>query len=257
LSFNIFKNTEKPKIKEKIDADNENEEWNTKKNYRVLKTYKGIKVGTILPISKRKIKTIIQHKNGKTQFEIEEYWFNADNIIKYEYNDEINEKLTDKLRGFNEESLKQQFLNGKIEYNNYLSKCNYYNFELPSKDEIHMYVSKYMNINDMFFHSCLYNFLDIIKTINLNKVSNLFLNMSLDNIIKNGNLELLKDVLKQDVDLNDEISNPLSSAVLYKQYDIVKYLLEIGAEIFEHVMYINTSSEIKDLLKKYYDKQND
>ena len=37
----IFKNTEKPKIKEKIDADNENEEWNTKKNYRVLKTYKG------------------------------------------------------------------------------------------------------------------------------------------------------------------------------------------------------------------------
>ena len=49
------------------------------------------------------------------------------------YKDFINEKISDKLSGFNEEELRIQFINGKIDIEKYLYNCDKYNFKIDTE----------------------------------------------------------------------------------------------------------------------------
>ena len=60
------------------------------------------------------------------------------------YNDFINEKLSDKLSGFNEEKLKQQYFSGNISIELYYERCKENNIIPFTSDEI---VKQYLNGN--------------------------------------------------------------------------------------------------------------
>ena len=68
------------------------------------------------------------------------------------YNEFLNEKLSDKLSGFNEEDLKQQFLNGVIKIEKFFEIIHQYNIPRPSNDEIKQ------AIDNLFYNGKIVNF---------------------------------------------------------------------------------------------------
>jgi hypothetical protein len=71
---------------------NIDDEWISNKDYRLIKEYKNVKVGDVMPKSGWKVLSIIQYKNSKNiQFEFKNGYYNADMVIKYEF--EKNENV--------------------------------------------------------------------------------------------------------------------------------------------------------------------
>jgi len=59
--------------------------WNTKKDYRGVSNYKGVKVGDKLPKTKSEVIDIVQFKRGNAQFQTADGWFDADTVVAYEF----------------------------------------------------------------------------------------------------------------------------------------------------------------------------
>lgn len=232
------------------------------------------------------------------------------------YNEYINEKLTDKLSGFDEHELFNQYLDKKIniykfvdmyrQYNlnypnekivkqyvmdgkipsyeyDYLCKTIHFNFlsnvemkklfdenkidilrynnyckvnnlDLPSKDEIFKHLSK-LDPNTMLINSIITNNLDGVKLalskyaeLNVNTLSyindidilkyldehniNIFTNdIIFKESINNGNIEIFKYMLDKYNIQNAEKDHLINKCILHKQYDILKILLEYGANV--------------------------
>lgn len=330
------------------------------------------------------------------------------------YNDFLNEKLSDKLSGFDEKSLEQQYLDGKIDFfkyikicfennikipedyisneinknlyniNRYLKLCDEYDYNLPSinllnkaydKYQIDLFeyieistryydiipdiefvknemnkitwssiknykIDKYIllnksygynfNLSDILKNRLLSNdmtlceyikycYINKIKMLNDNELNIFMKKISIDDLnqslkiaieynnesllkllinngaeidymdyylypIKNDNLELLKylnskvsnvdynnillnaihynkiNIVSYALDNGADISylkNELKNMILMDQYEMIKYALDNGAEINKYMLNISRSENVKNLLKKYYDKQND
>lgn len=58
----------------------------------------------------------------------------------FKYKQFLNEKISDKLSGFNQKQLKNQLMNNKIDLDKYLHLCNKYSIELPNDEEIKEYL---------------------------------------------------------------------------------------------------------------------
>ena len=239
------------------------------------------------------------------------------------YNEYIAEKLSDKLSGFNEEELKQQLLDDKIDIFKYIKICDEYKLPYPSKDELKKsfkYYStevvlrksirenfadgvKYALEQEEIDDDTLYDILmikyrktvkDEIKIILINKCKD---NDYLKNkIIKEitlfydifelliENYDFTKDdlnkilikvskksyfysgidircVIKKGADIHYNNDEALYNAVKYNISDNVETLLKLGAiitdEIYQHIKEKKSSNKMKDLIQKYYDKQND
>lgn len=175
------------------------------------------------------------------------------------YNEFLNEKLTDNLKGFDADEIRNQFLNDEIEYkkyiqickkNNikinvedfkqkflsgevdidiYINLCKDYNYELPSSDIIHTLIKNSSNFQIMLFYACKYNFIDLIEY-----------------SIKNG------------ADINWETNSYIVQIIKNNNIDALKLMIDNGAKIStEIIQYAKRWSynEIADFLQNYYDNQ--
>lgn len=138
------------------------------------------------------------------------------------YNEFLNEKLTDTLRGFDEEGLKQQLIDNKIDIFKYLQFCEKYNLEYPSNEELINYFKDY-------------TFDKIIKT-----------------LISIGNKELIKYYIDDGNDINAHSSYALRIAVNKNDIKIVKFLIDNNAEITQTVVE-NAIDKDNDLSKYLID----
>jgi hypothetical protein len=210
-------------------------------------------------------------------------------IIKY--NDFLNEKLSDKLSGFNEEGLKQQFLKGKINLDNYFNICRKYNLEFPTQEEIFKKLksSRYTPIN-LFVKSSEYGCLkgiklaiekgfnlkdhlkrvlhdavshdynDIIKFIFDNyNIPTVDLNFSFQLLVNHENIEILKYFINKKIKIDEHTLKHTLYDASTNTYniEIVKLLISMGAKVYEYIIDECYDVDIKELLQKYYDKQND
>jgi len=83
---NDIKKIKKDRLKTKL-YNYDDDEWTNNENYRLIKSYKDVSVGDILPKSKKVVVRIFQYKDSKNiQFETNDKLFNhADTVIKYEF----------------------------------------------------------------------------------------------------------------------------------------------------------------------------
>lgn len=121
------------------------------------------------------------------------------------YNDFLNEKLSDKLSGFDSDEITNRFLTGKLDIYVYLNVCRINKLKFPSTDELIKYFNTYGKLNNGL------NFM---------------------NIIKFNNIDLIKYFVKKH-DFNVNINNgyPLKYAIIYNDLEIIEYLVEHGANI--------------------------
>jgi ankyrin repeat protein len=197
------------------------------------------------------------------------------------YNKYVTEKLSDKLSGFNEEELKKQFFNGKIDIKKYLEICKENNIKI-NKDEIkNWYLNDYINQYN-FLKICekykfdifldddvLYTF-DNFYILNLLEISIKFGslkglkyviengecdidindNQILKTAISNNNLDIVKYAIEeQNVDPNLNNNYPLRIAIINKNFEIVKYLIKHGAKINEDSIILANSINDKQIIE--------
>lgn len=211
------------------------------------------------------------------------------NLLKKYYNSNINEKLSDKLSGFNKQEIEQQFLNNKIGYTKYKEICENYNVDLLPNEIIFETIKKYnKNILDYCLYSeYIYGIKKIFDSLNKEEKERvLYLGTNYENldIIKlaiNGGVdvhysgdyalltstttknsfEIVKFLVEHGANIHIFNENPLYNAVSYfEQYDTVKYLLEQGAIVTNRTLRVSETNEnkkITNLVKKYYKLQHD
>jgi ankyrin repeat protein len=260
---------------------------------------------------------------------------NVDVLLPYKINKEFQspmyknnlfEKLSDKLSGFNADDLKKQYENGKINIFKYLSLCEKHNIDIDFESVILSEMKNYnldvilkFSIEYNFFHGVKYalesgrtredidnilieaieneNNLKIIKylidlgasikssenEICISLIENnfgileYFLNnytFSKSNLNKmllklcgsfSEKLNKIKLLVEKGADINykyEKYQYPLHNSLIFNSFETVKYLLEHGAIVKKELINLaetryNTPKEIVDLLKKYYEKQND
>lgn len=153
-----------------------------------------------------------------------------------------------------ENIIKPYVLNGNLKINDYIE---YYNSLTP--DEMYQALSNYKQnlfdvYNDMLIYASEYNFLDLFKKSFKFKVDIYALNVALFNAIENSNFEMVKYLVDYGVNVNsyNALNSMLYYAIIKKNYDIVNCLLENDAKIYYSDLLLDTTDEIKELLKKYY-----
>jgi RNA binding exosome subunit len=97
--------------------------------------------------------------------------------------------------------------------------------------------------------------LELLKYLN-SKVSNVDYNNILLNAIHYNKINIVSYALDNGADIS-YLKNELKDMILMDQYEMIKYALDNGAEINKYMINISRSENVKNLLKKYYDKQND
>lgn len=190
------------------------------------------------------------------------------NMIK-KYIEFLNEKLTDNLKGFDEQGLKQQFTNGEIDIEKYLQLCNKYNIEI-SGDEIlkEYYLDNNFSIRKYLYLAQKYNY-----KLPENELINEFKNKK---ITTETYLDLSKIYLNKvpsDIEfkqmlLNDEINvyEYLQFARLYKiktsltDIELKQYYLDNNITIQEYIdcstNFDNKPILTSDELKQEYINKN-
>ena len=91
------------------------------------------------------------------------------------------------------------------------------------------------DINDIFYRICSYNKLEMAKWyLNLNQDINIE-DYSIDSVIANENLEMIKWItsIKPNLINEEKIQNLLSGAFRYSNIDIIKYLLDYSKDYFD------------------------
>lgn len=170
------------------------------------------------------------------------------------YNKFINEKLTDNLKGFNEEGLKQQFINKEIGYNTYIDLCKEYNFKLPSNEILLQFVNNQTSLIHKFALAAQFNLIDKVKELlKTEKITDNISNFAFKCLGKHKNLKTIKLLIDNGADNFDSL---LINAIFYKNIELIKQLLEYGFIVKEKMLNSSTK-EINVLLQKYYDKQHD
>jgi ankyrin repeat protein len=138
------------------------------------------------------------------------------------YNEYINEKLSDKLSGFNKKGIDQQLINQQISLEKYTEICAE-NELIPSLNAIHDYLyEKYKNNpNELLSDASKYDFLDLVKI-----------------------------AINNNADVNYANSNPIYNSIKYNNADIFKYLIEQGAKVdspYAENYFANTAIERNNL----------
>lgn len=196
------------------------------------------------------------------------------------YSEYINEKLSDKLVGFDENDLKQQlidckisidkylficidnnikpskdiikkmFIDDKIDIDDYLKYCKKYDLDYPTNEEMHFKISK-LKPNDMLIYACDYDFLDLVK---------LSINNEAD--IRSYNDYCIKSIINKnyydiiDYFLNYINKSEITSLIIFysitdNRIDIIKYLIDNNIFINKKYLPLCQTKETKNLLKKY------
>lgn len=145
------------------------------------------------------------------------------------YNEFLNEKLSDKLRGFDIKDMEQQILNGKYDLDIYYKHVKNDNYPKLSDEFLLNYLIN-KNRAELIWFSVYFEFLPGIK-------------YYIDKYY-NGNVN----------DKNFEYN--IYSLIRKNSYDIIKYLLESGYIIkSKDLLNLTADKKINELLQKYYDKQ--
>lgn len=187
---------------------------------------------------------------------IDYYKNNTINKMINNYKQFVNEKLSDKISGFDKDGLKEQFLNGKISFYKFLTICKKYNIKLPSNEEVkQMYLSGLIDIDE---------YLDIWFQYNTSKISDKELHQTITEI--NDNVDMLYYAIiynfldlvklafsKCDKSIIDNvfINVAFEDAIKRNRIDVVKYLLSVGFKIYNYQKEYAITDEMKNIVKKY------
>lgn len=198
------------------------------------------------------------------------------------YTEFLNEKLTDKLSGFNVEEMKQQFLDGKIDIILYLNLCKKYHIEFPTDKEIIKYFKQFDDIDKIFITSLKNNILIGVKYAvehgsnvndynalkNMSEQNNFEIvkylvehgadinknnNESVNYAIINSNLEMLNYFFSKTSFTSDEINHFFEIATRFNNIDIIKFLINKGADIHydDNIALYNSLLYENDEITKY------
>lgn len=151
------------------------------------------------------------------------------NMIK-NYNEYINEKLTDNLKGFNKNEIEQQLIDGKITSDKYYELCKKYNFE-ASEDIIHDYVYEQNknNMDELLCEACKHNCFDLVKLAIENDANINYANSNpIINIIYNNNTEIFNYLVEHGAKVESPfgVNYLVNAAVFNNNLDIIKTIIE-------------------------------
>lgn len=150
------------------------------------------------------------------------------------YNEYINEKLSDKLSGFNEEEILNQLINDKIKWSKYFELCSKYNLNINYEYLKPYFLNNTIDFNKYYRTRKYYHY---IKLPSKEYLKELFLN-------GNITINIYKDICrKEDIELpsKNEIYTSiknykdskvlLNTAIRYNYVDLVKFAIKNGADI--------------------------
>lgn len=152
------------------------------------------------------------------------------------YNEYTNEKLTDKLQGFDKDELFKQFLDNKLTAEKLLDNCEKYNIEIP--DDFEKKLKDKLNNNEILLES----YLRICKFHNLKTLSK----DELLNIYKSGKINFDKyltlcnkynidisidDVYEKVKNMNNYIDDMLEYSCRFNFTDLFKLAIKNGANL--------------------------
>lgn len=174
------------------------------------------------------------------------------NHINY-YNQFINESILDKMTGYSEEDIKNNFFNGKINIIKYIDICNEAGWKKPTSEEVtKLFLDGFVSIDD-YVNTCRdmdwklpsdQVILEHMKNENPNDMLKLSLNMSFFKGVKQA-IEQGAVVHEFDADfIFDEYNHIIVSRK--DDYEIMKLILEHGAILDLDIEFIEKCAIICD-----------
>jgi hypothetical protein len=143
------------------------------------------------------------------------------------FNEYITEKLSDKLSGFNEEKLKQQLINGKIDIFKYLDICKKYNIEITDDSLIKKEYEKY-SLEDILYKSFTVNSKFAIDYVYNNNVSDKTIIDVINyvTLFYNDNMEVFIVYLISKYKDNETVRTKILSSLPLNKFIIFKLLID-------------------------------
>lgn len=141
------------------------------------------------------------------------------------YKKYVNEKLSDKLSGFNYDELKQQVINGKFNLLKYynMMKDNKQSF-LNDEELFQYFKNNNINPNSMLYTSIMYNSLYNVKIAIENGAK--LDKISLQEIFNNDYLDILIYLENNGFDIINNIINNIRSAIIHNSINVIKYCID-------------------------------
>jgi hypothetical protein len=161
------------------------------------------------------------------------------------YNEFINEKLSDKLSGFDNNEIIQQLLNKKIDFRKYIKLQLKYNLKSLTSEELKYLLDKYM--------LSLYDYFDYCDDFDIKPISNdelinyiNYTNKEFPNYeihqdpllicaSKHNNMDLFNYAIQHDANIHYADEAALKFAVFNNNYEMTEFLLKQGADQLNHL----------------------
>lgn len=153
------------------------------------------------------------------------------------YNEFINEKLTDNLKGFDEQGILNQLIDGTINFYKYFELALKYNFDVNYEYLKEYFLNKKIDFYDFYMAKRNYFYINYPS---IQYLKDLFLNgcISMDvypNLCRELHIELpTKNDLYSAISNYNDFDYMLKNAIKYDFLDLVKLSIEKGADVHHH-----------------------
>jgi ankyrin repeat protein len=167
------------------------------------------------------------------------------------YNEFLNEKISDKLSGFNFDEIKQQLETNKINIFKYIEVCKNNNLSLPSDEEIQKYLIN-LDPNYILFESCKIGLMFGVKyAIDKGVNNNEYITASLRAVVYGNYIDILNYLIKNNFDIHYDDDITFYNAVRIKRFEIVKILInyDISLKVLNDSLLISMSTKQYDVAK--------